>query len=133
MPGSSGHTHQARDPFGQTDAGRRRVLGPFGFRLTRSDLAAMVDRISAAIGALAQVKVGGEAAGHYHRPVLDYLWRLRGAGTQSRSCGRTAASGGRLNLLAYHRKSFRHCDFQRVIPLLWDAFTIYAMDRPGMG
>jgi transposase len=57
-----------------TDVGRRRVLGPVGFRLTRSDLAATVDRIGAAIGPSAQVKVGVEAAGHYHRPVLDYRW-----------------------------------------------------------
>jgi transposase len=57
-----------------TDVGRRRVLGPVGFRLTRSDLAETVDRIGAAIGPSAQVKVGVEAAGHYHRPVLDYRW-----------------------------------------------------------
>ena len=57
-----------------TDADRRRVLGPVGFSLTRSDLAATVNRISAVIGPSAQVKVGVEAAGHYHRPVLDYRW-----------------------------------------------------------
>jgi hypothetical protein len=58
-----------------TDAGRRRLLGPVGFGMTRSDLAAVVDRIGAAIGpSAAQVKVGVEAARHYHRPVLDYAW-----------------------------------------------------------
>jgi transposase len=35
---------------------------------------AVVDRVTAAIGPSAQVKVGVEAAGHYHRPVLDYPW-----------------------------------------------------------
>jgi transposase len=37
-------------------------------------MAMVVDRITAAIGPSAQVKVGVEAAGHYHRPVLDYAW-----------------------------------------------------------
>jgi transposase len=57
-----------------TDAGRRRLAGPVGFELTRSDLAAIVDRIEQVIVPSAQVKVGVEAAGHYHRPVLDYGW-----------------------------------------------------------
>jgi transposase len=42
--------------------------------MTRSDLAAMVHRVSAVVPPSAQVKVGGEAAGHYHRPVCDYRW-----------------------------------------------------------
>lgn len=57
-----------------TDGARRRVLGPVEFAMTRSGLAAMVDRVSAVVPACAQVKVGVEAAGHYHRPVLDYGW-----------------------------------------------------------
>ena len=57
-----------------TDAARRRVLGPVGFGMTRFGLAAVVERIGAVVGPSTQVKVGVEAAGHYHRPVLDYAW-----------------------------------------------------------
>jgi transposase len=38
-------------------------------------MAALVDRVTAAIGPSAQVKVGVETAGHYQRPVLDYRWQ----------------------------------------------------------
>jgi transposase len=57
-----------------TDSARDRLLGPVEFAITRSDLSLMVDRIDATIPPSAQVKVGIEAAGHYHRPVLDYRW-----------------------------------------------------------
>jgi transposase len=57
-----------------TDSVRRRVLGPVGFAMTRSGVGAIVDRLSAVVPASAQVRVGIEAAGHYHRPVLDYGW-----------------------------------------------------------
>jgi transposase len=57
-----------------TDAARRRLLGPVGFGLTRSGLAGVIERIGAVVGPSAQVKIGVEAAGHYHRPVLDYAW-----------------------------------------------------------
>jgi len=57
-----------------TDNGRHRVLGPFEFTMTQSGLVAAVGRVSAVIPSGAQVKVGIEAAGHYHRPVLDYRW-----------------------------------------------------------
>jgi transposase len=57
-----------------TDSGRKRVFGPVEFAMTRSALSATVDRVSAVVAASAQVKVGVEAAGHYHRPVLDYRW-----------------------------------------------------------
>src|SRR5262245_21409287 len=57
-----------------TDGARGRVLGPVEFAMTRSGLAATVDRVSAVVPACAQVKVGIEAAGHYHRPVLNYGW-----------------------------------------------------------
>jgi len=57
-----------------TDGGRKHVFGPVEFAMTRSALSAMVDRVSAVVAASAQVKVGVEAAGHYHRPVLDYRW-----------------------------------------------------------
>ena len=57
-----------------TDGARRRVLGPVEFAMTRSGLGAAVHRVSAVVPASAQVRVGVEAAGHYHRPVLDYGW-----------------------------------------------------------
>jgi transposase len=57
-----------------TDSARKRVFGPVEFAMTRSGLAATVHRVSAVVAASAQVKVGVEAAGHYHRPVLDYGW-----------------------------------------------------------
>jgi transposase len=57
-----------------TDGARNRVLGPDELAMTRSGMATVVDRVTAAVGPSAQVKVGVEAAGHYHRPVLDYRW-----------------------------------------------------------
>jgi transposase len=57
-----------------TDSARHRVLGPVEFAMTRSGLTATVHRVSAVVPSSAQVKVGIEAAGHYHRPVLDYRW-----------------------------------------------------------
>jgi transposase len=57
-----------------TDSARHRVLSPVEFAMTRSGLLAAVGRVSAVISSDAQVKVGVEAAGHYHRPVLDSWW-----------------------------------------------------------
>ena len=57
-----------------TDSARHRVLGPVEFAMTRSGLVTVVHRLSTVIPPGAQVKVGIEAAGHYHRPVLDYRW-----------------------------------------------------------
>ena len=57
-----------------TDETRKRVLGPVEFAMTRSGLSATVHRVNAVVAPSAQVKVGVEAAGHYHRPVLDYRW-----------------------------------------------------------
>jgi transposase len=57
-----------------TDGARRRVFGPVEFAMTRSGLVATVCRVSAVVSASAQVKVGIEAAGHYHGPVRDYRW-----------------------------------------------------------
>lgn len=57
-----------------TNGERCRLLGPIGFELTRSGMSAVVERIGSAIGSSAQVKVAVAAAGHYHRPVLDYRW-----------------------------------------------------------
>ncbi|TDO46553.1 transposase [Kribbella sp. VKM Ac-2571] len=54
-----------------TDAGRHRVLGPVEFEMTRSALASVVGQVR---GVLpddgAWVKVGVEACGHYHQPLL---------------------------------------------------------------
>jgi transposase len=57
-----------------TDSARQRVLGPVEFAMTRSGLVGVVHQVGAVIPPYAQVKVGIEAAGHYHRPVLDYRW-----------------------------------------------------------
>lgn len=57
-----------------TDSARNRLFGPVEFAMTRGELAAIVDRVGGVVTACAQVKVGIEAAGHYHRPVLDYGW-----------------------------------------------------------
>ena len=57
-----------------TDDARNRVFGPVGFVMTRSDLAATVARVSDVVAPSVRVKVGIEAAGHYHRPILDYAW-----------------------------------------------------------
>lgn len=57
-----------------TDSARKRLWGPVEFMMSRSGLAAAVHRLVAIVPPSAQVKVGVEAAGHYHRPVLDYRW-----------------------------------------------------------
>ncbi|OIN79452.1 IS110 family transposase [Mycobacterium malmoense] len=57
-----------------SDSARQRVFGPVEFAMTRSGLVGVVRRVGAVIPPCAQVKVGIEAAGHYHRPVLDYRW-----------------------------------------------------------
>src|ERR1700736_4502414 len=69
-----------------TDSDGRRVFGPVECAMTRSELAATVHRVSAVVPRSAQVKVGIEAAGHYHRPVLDYRWP---AGCESRPMSST--------------------------------------------
>lgn len=57
-----------------TDAARHRLVAPSEFTMTGSGLTAAVARVMAATPASVQVKVGVEAAGHYHRPVLDHRW-----------------------------------------------------------
>ena len=57
-----------------TDDARQRLMGPVEFAMTRSGLAAAAQRVSAVAPSCPQVKVGVEAAGHYHRPVVDYRW-----------------------------------------------------------
>ncbi len=53
-----------------TDAGRRRLFGPAEFAMTAPALRALTGRLQQALPAGAVVRVGVEAAGHYHRPLL---------------------------------------------------------------
>ncbi len=53
-----------------TDARRHRLLGPLDFAMTAPGLAATLSRIGEVLQAKGQVRVGIEAAGHYHEPVL---------------------------------------------------------------
>jgi transposase len=53
-----------------TDADRRRLLGPVDFAMTAAGVSAVLERVRAVLPAGA-VKVGVEAAGHYHRPLLE--------------------------------------------------------------
>jgi transposase len=52
-----------------TSADRQRLFGPVGFVMTAPALAAVLERVWAVLPA-GPVKVGVEAAGHYHRPLL---------------------------------------------------------------
>jgi transposase len=52
-----------------TSADRQRLFGPAGFVMTAPALAAVLQRVRAVLPA-GPVKVGVEAAGHYHRPLL---------------------------------------------------------------
>ena len=52
-----------------TSADRHRLFGPADFAMTAPALAAVVERVCAVLPA-GPVKVGVEAAGHYHRPLL---------------------------------------------------------------
>ena len=57
-----------------TDSARHRLLGPVEFAMTAPAVAAAVGRVCAVLPGAA-VKVGVEAAGHYHRPLLgSALW-----------------------------------------------------------
>jgi transposase len=60
--------------FSVTDAARNRLVGPSEFAMTESGLAAAAARATAVMPLAGRVKVGVEAAGHYHRPVLDHHW-----------------------------------------------------------
>ncbi|MCA1679608.1 MAG: IS110 family transposase [Actinobacteria bacterium] len=54
------------------DAGRRVLLKPqLGCPMTAPSLRDIIDQIGTAVGPTATVKVGIEAAGHYHRPLLS--------------------------------------------------------------
>lgn len=52
-----------------TSADRHRLFGPAEFAMTAPALAAVLQRVSAVLP-VGPVKVGVEAAGHYHRPLL---------------------------------------------------------------
>lgn len=60
--------------FSVTDAARHRLVGPSEFAMNRSGLTAAAARATAAVPPSGRVKVAVEAAGHYHRPVLDHRW-----------------------------------------------------------
>ena len=53
-----------------TDAGRHRLFGPVEFAMTRPSLERVVARIGEVLPAGGVVKVGVEAAGHYHLPMI---------------------------------------------------------------
>lgn len=53
-----------------TDDQRHRLLGPVDFAMTRTGLGSTVARIVELLPAAAVVKVGIEAAGHYHQPLM---------------------------------------------------------------
>ena len=57
-----------------TDGARQRLWGPVEFAMTHAGLSSTVHQVMTLVGPSAQVKVGVEAAGHYHRPVLDHQW-----------------------------------------------------------
>lgn len=53
---------------------RERLLGPIDVAMSRSGLASLVERLAAVMPESAKVRIGVEAAGHYHRPMRDYAW-----------------------------------------------------------
>jgi len=55
-----------------TDAARCRLLGPVEFAMTRSAVVDVVGRVCEVLpGVGVAVRVGVEAAGHYHRPLIE--------------------------------------------------------------
>ena len=53
-----------------TDEKRRRLFGPVDFAMTRSGLQTTLARIAEVVPDATGVKVGIEAAGHYHQPLM---------------------------------------------------------------
>lgn len=65
-----------------TDDRRHRLFGPVDFAMTRTGLTTTLSRIEKVVAASATVKVGVEAAGHYHQPLMTATawptdWELR--------------------------------------------------------
>lgn len=65
-----------------TDDQRHRIFGPVDFAMTRPGLAATLARIQKVVPPAAVVRVGIEAAGHYHQPLMvasswPVGWELR--------------------------------------------------------
>jgi len=54
-----------------TDAARVGLLGPVECSMTAPAVRELIERVVRVLPAEARVKVGVEAAGHYHRPLLD--------------------------------------------------------------
>ncbi|WP_024794158.1 IS110 family transposase [Tomitella biformata] len=57
-----------------TTADRHRLFGPVEITMTVTAVADLTTHIQSRIPADAQVKLGIEAAGHYHHPMLDHSW-----------------------------------------------------------
>ena len=53
-----------------TDAARHRLFGPVEVAMTRPALERVVSRVDEVLPAAGVVKVGVEAAGHYHLPMI---------------------------------------------------------------
>ena len=51
-----------------TDAGRQRLLGPLSFSMTAPGVSSVITKAQAVVPA-GVIRVGVEAAGHYHRPL----------------------------------------------------------------
>ena len=60
--------------FSVTDAERHRLVGPSEFAMTRAGLTSATACVMDVASRAGRVKVAVEAAGHYHRPVLDHQW-----------------------------------------------------------
>ena len=54
-----------------TDQERHRLLGPVDFAMTKPELSWTLARVQDVLPPMAKIKVGIEAAGHYHRPLLS--------------------------------------------------------------
>ena len=67
-----------------TSADRHRLLGPTDFAMTAPALAGVLERVCAVLPAGA-VKVGVEAAGHCHRPLLGLGVWPTGGGCRAQS------------------------------------------------
>ena len=81
-----------------TDGRRDRLFGPVEFVMTRSALTATVGQVLGVLPcAHVPVKVGVEACGHYHQPlVAPAAWPAGsgGAGVEPGACGGAAAGAG---------------------------------------